>query len=110
MNIEHFDYSATQRSSGSCILSVVVEDSLKPVTLRQIAPLPSAWVFAERYLLSARQMPPLPSAGLSAKTALDKDFFAERRALGKGRHSTKNVFAKSQALGKGSHLAKNVFA
>jgi hypothetical protein len=45
-------------------------------TLRQTVPLPSAWVFAERYLLGARQRPPLPSAGLSAKNALGNDSFA----------------------------------
>jgi hypothetical protein len=31
-------------------------------SLRQTVPLPSAWVFAERYLSGARQRPPLPSA------------------------------------------------
>jgi hypothetical protein len=45
-------------------------------SLRQTVPLPSAWVFAERYLSGARQRPPLPSAGLSAKNALGNDSFA----------------------------------
>jgi len=76
-------------------------------SLQQTAPLPSAWVFDERYLSDARQRPPLPSARLSAKTALDKDSFAERRALGKGQHSAKNVFAERQTLGKGCHSAKS---
>jgi hypothetical protein len=44
--------------------------------LRQTVSLPSAWVFAERYLSGARQRPPLPSAGLSAKNALGNDSFA----------------------------------
>jgi len=56
--------------------------------------LPSAWVFAERYLSGARQRPPLPSAGLSAKNALGKNSFAERHAFGKGLRSAKNIFAK----------------
>jgi hypothetical protein len=49
----------------------------------------------------------LPSAGLSAKNALGKDSFAERRALGKGLRSAKNIFAKRQALSKGWHSAKS---
>jgi hypothetical protein len=45
-------------------------------SLRQTVPLPSVWVFAERYLSGAWQRPPLPSAGLSAKNALSNDSFA----------------------------------
>ena len=78
-------------------------------SLRQTAPLPSVWLFAERYKSGARQRPPLPSAGPSAKTALGKDFFAEGSALGKRRRSAKNVFAKHQTLGKGPLLAKDIF-
>jgi hypothetical protein len=44
--------------------------------LRQTVPLPSAWVFAERYLSGAQQRPPLPSVGLSAKNTLGNDSFA----------------------------------
>jgi hypothetical protein len=34
------------------------------------------------------------------RIALGKDFFAERRALGKHRHSAKDFFAERQTLGK----------